>query len=101
MQLKELNGQLIAHTSTVDVIKGEYIKQIQEFLVSEKVSNDLRKHSNYLDLDYWYLSIAKDLSVSDEKFYWEITVKNITVQFPIKGIVKLENNLLVLAFEGE
>ena len=48
MQLRELNGQLIAHTSTIDVIKGEYLEHLQEFLVSEEVSKDLQKYPNYV-----------------------------------------------------
>jgi hypothetical protein len=55
MQLRELNGQLIAHTSAIDVIKGEYLEHLQEFLVSEEVSKDLQKYPNYLNPDYWYL----------------------------------------------
>ena len=102
MQLRELNGQLIAYrTPNIDVIKGEYVEQFHEFFISEQVANDLWKHQSHLDLDYWYLTVAKDLSVSDEQFYWEITVRDVPVQHPIQGIVKFENNSPVLAFSWE
>ena len=100
MQLRELNGQLIANrTPNIVVIKGEYVEQLQEFLVSEQVSNDLRNYARYLDSDYWYLVINKDLSISDEQLYWEITVRDLKMQqTPLKGIVRFENDLPILAF---
>ena len=100
MQLRELNGQLIANrTPNIDVIKGEYVEQLQEFLVSEQVSNDLRNYARYLDSDYWYLVINKDLSISDEQLYWEITVRDLKIQpTPLQGIIKFEDDLPVLAF---
>ena len=105
MQLKELNGQLIAHrTPIIDIIKGGYVEQLKEFFLSEQVSNDLRSYSKsrYLDPDYWYLAINKDLSISDEQLYWEITVRDLEIQqTPLKGIVKFENDLPVLAFTWE
>jgi len=103
MQLKELNGQLIAHrTPIIDTIKGEYVEQLQEFLLSEKVSNDLRDYARYLDPDYWYLAINKDSSISDEQLYWEITVRDLKIQqTPLQGIVKFEDDLPVLAFSWE
>jgi len=102
MQLKELNGQLIAYrTPNFDVIKGEYVEQFHEFLISEQVANDLRKYQSHLDLDYWDLAVAKDLSTCDEQFYWEITVRVVPMQHPIQGIVKFENSLPVLAFSWE
>ncbi len=102
MQLRELNGQLIAHTSTIDVIKGEYLEHLQEFLVSEEVSKDLQKYPNYLNPDYWYLAVAKDLSIGDDKLYWEVTVRDLITQAtPLHGIVKFEDDSPVLAFSWE
>ncbi len=102
MQLRELNGRLVAHTSTIDVIKEEYLEHLQEFLVSEEVSKDLQKHLNYLNPDYWYLVVAKDLSISDDKLYWQITVRDLIIQkTPLHGIVKFEDNSPVLAFSWE
>jgi len=105
MQLRELNGQLIANKTPQDVIKGEYIEQFHEFLVSEQVANELRKCTSYLAPDYWKLAINKDLSINDEQFYWEITVSvDAGLTFPvftIEGIVKLEDNLPVLALSSK
>ncbi len=101
MQLRELNGQFIANKTSHDVIKRDYIEQFHEFLISEQVANDLLKHQNHPNIDYWYLAIAKDLTIGDEQFYWEITVRDVVLQLPIKGIVKFEDNLPVLAFSWE
>jgi hypothetical protein len=101
MQLRELDGQLVAHTSTIDVIKGEYLERLQEFLVSEQVANELKKYASFLAPNYWYLVINKDLSTNDEQLHWEITVRDIVLQLPIEGVVKFEDNLPVLAFSWE
>ncbi len=105
MQLRELNGQLIADKTPQDVIKGEYVEQFHEFLVSEQVGNELRTRPSYLTPDYWQLVINKDLSIDDEQFYWEITVSvDAGLTFPvftIEGIVKLEDDLPVLALSSK
>ena len=98
MQLRELNGQLIADKTPQDVIKGQDIEQFHEFLVSEQVANELRKYESYLSPDYWYLVINNDLSISDEQLLWQITVSGIVFQpITVEGIVKLEDDLPVLA----
>jgi hypothetical protein len=94
MQLRELNGQLIADKTPQDVIKGQDIEQFHELLVSEQVANELRKDVSYLAPDYWQLII--------NKIDWEITVSvGSELTFPvftIEGIVELENDLPVLTF---
>ena len=97
MQLRELNGQLIADKTPQDGIKGQDIEQFHEFLVSEQVANELRKYVSYLAPNYWYLVINKDLSINDEQLYWEITVSGIVFQpITVAGIVKLEDDLPIL-----
>jgi hypothetical protein len=97
MQLRELNGQLIADKTPQDVIKGQDIEQFHEFLVSEQVANELRKYASHLDPNYWYLVINKGLSINDEQLHWEITVSGIVFQpITVAGIVKLEDDLPIL-----
>lgn len=102
MQLRELNGQLIAYTSNIDVIKGGHEDHLREFLISEDVSKDLQKYQNYLNTDFWYLVVNKDLSIGDDKLHWELTTQNLKFQqTPLNGIVKFKEDLPVLAFSWE
>jgi len=102
MQLRELNGQLIAQTSTIDVIKGGHEEHLREFLTSEEVSKDLQKYQNYLNTDFWYLVVNKDLSIGDDKLYWELTTQNLKFQqIPLRGIVEFQEDLPILVFSWE
>ena len=98
MQLRELNGQLTAYKTTCDVINEDSVNQFHEFLISEQVANELRKCPSYLATDYWYLVISKDLSIGNEEFYWEITVRDVPLQLSNRGVVKFEDELIILSF---
>lgn len=94
MQLKEVDGQLKAYRTSIDVIHG--LDDLSEFQVSSRVAYELRQSPNFLAENYWYLAVGS----TDETplLEWEITVidGSTPVQAPIKGVIDVENGLAVL-----
>lgn len=99
MHLKEIDGNLRACKTSIDVIDSALDRYNEGFLVSERVAEKLKRvaeestnNLNFLDQDYWYLVIRKNL----DQTAWEITVYEVPIQKPITGYVSFENDPPVL-----
>jgi hypothetical protein len=98
MQLRELNGQLKAYKTPNDEIHE--LDSYSEFHISERVANELRKDTDFLAENHWYLVIGKYEETAPIE--WEITVCNsvsgqITIQeILIMGTIEFKNEFPVL-----
>lgn len=95
MQLKEVDGQLKAYKTSIDVING--LDDFSEFQVSARVTYELRQSSSFLAENYWYLAVGS-INQTASILEWEITVidHSTPVQVPLRGVVDIENGLAVL-----
>ncbi|MBW4578772.1 MAG: hypothetical protein KME42_04255 [Tildeniella nuda ZEHNDER 1965/U140] len=96
MQLKEVDGQLKAYKTSIDVING--LDDVSEFQVSARVAYELQQSSSFLAENYWYLAVGSTDQTASLLVEWEITVTDgsTPVQAPIKGVIDVENGLAVL-----
>ncbi|MBW4474740.1 MAG: hypothetical protein KME45_30830 [Stenomitos rutilans HA7619-LM2] len=95
MQLKEVDGQLKAYKTSIDVING--LDDFSEFQVSSRVAYELQQSSSFLAENHWYLAVGST-DPTASLLEWEITVidDSTPVQAPIKGVVDVESGLAVL-----
>jgi hypothetical protein len=112
MQLKEINGQLIAYRNSIalDIIDND-LDIFNDFLISLQVANHLRNTSDYLAENHWRLTIVKhivnDKLVIDDSgkpmFKWEISVNSSIQQYKdiIEGFIKFNYALPILVFGFE
>ncbi len=56
MQLKEVDGQLKAYKTAIDVING--LDDFSEFQVSARVAYALQQSSSFLAANYWSLAVG-------------------------------------------
>lgn len=95
MQLKEVDGQLKAYKTSIDMVNG--LDDFSEFQVSSRVAYELQQSSSFLAENYWCLTVGSP-DQSAAILEWEITVidDSTPVQAPIKGVVDVESGLAVL-----
>jgi len=95
MQLKEVDRQLKAYKTSIDVING--LDDFSEFQVSSRVAYELQQSSSFLAENYWYLAVGSTDQTAS-LLEWEITVidNSAPAQAPIKGVIDVENGLAVL-----
>lgn len=91
MNIKEIDGVFRAYKTTGDTVHE--LDSHDEFLVSKRVAQELKKSPVFLNEGYWHLAIGKD----SNSLIWEISVKNVSLQIPLKGQIYFENELPVLA----
>ncbi|MGB3517760.1 MAG: hypothetical protein WBA43_14995 [Elainellaceae cyanobacterium] len=96
MLLKEVDGQLKAYKTSVDVING--LDEYKEFLVSEHIAEDLRKDPNFLREDYWYLTVGKAATPdpNSDLLEFDISIHDGVLQKPIRGEVCFRDGRPVL-----
>ena len=100
MKINEVNNQVIIYRNSNDVIHT-VLDGINEFCVSDKVASKMR--AKYKDGDYWALTIGTWNDKFPEEYECEIIEDDrAIIRNPIiKGIVKYENSLPILALYSE
>lgn len=101
MKLNEVNGQVIIHRDSQDIINvNESVDGLSEFNVSEQAASELR--GKYKGGDYWSLTIGTWNDKFPQEYEWEIEDSRGIIRIPIlKGIVKYENSLPILVLYSE
>lgn len=87
MNLKEVGGSLIACKTALDIVHG--LEGCNEFLVSERVAEELRKNPNFMSEGYWYLAIGK--YEDSDQMEWEISIYEVSVQVPLRGYISFDS----------
>lgn len=91
MNIKEIDGDLRAYKTSIDIIHG--LDGCDEFLLSERVAQELKRSPDFLNEGYWYLAIGEDST----SLIWEISVNGVSLQVPLKGQINFEDGQPVLA----
>lgn len=92
MNLKEVDGSLIAYKTALDIVHG--LEGCNEFLVSERVAEELRKNPNFMNEGHWYLAIGK--YKDSDQIEWEISIYGVPVQVPLRGYINFDSGFPIL-----
>jgi len=95
MQIKEVDGQLKAYKTAIDVVNG--LDDFSEFQVSARVAYELQQSSSFLAENYWSLAVGSTAPTASI-LEWEVTVIDYStpLQVPLRGVVDIESGLAVL-----